>query len=133
MDQMMADIMGGFSSLGSKGGAKKGRKPEKQKLPFVSSLEMKTSKEIIRELTKAEAGRDERMMLSLLKGLHEHTEIPQAERMQYLETEARLAVKLGHDDVAFVAADALLRIDPFHANGNYYLLNVTAMRIKQTA
>jgi len=121
MDQMMADIMGGFSSLKSK---TKETKTKRQKLPFIPSLEVKTSREIIRELNNAIDMKDKPLQLSLLKGLEEHTEMAKEERINYLEQETKLAIELGHDDTAINAAENLLKLDPFNVSGSYHYLHV---------
>ena len=120
MDQMMADIMGGFSSLNK---PSKTTKKKKQKLPFVPSLEVKTSREIIRELDEAIDRNDKALQLSLLKGLEEHTEMKKEDRIKYFTQEASLAIELGHDETAAFASENLLKLDPYNITGNYnYLL-----------
>jgi len=119
-EQMMADIMGGFKKLNPNAEKKPG-KTDKQKLPFIPSLEHKTSKEIIKELSNT---KDNKLILSLLRGLHEHNDLPKEEKINYLEQEAKLSIELGHSENGVLASEAILELDPYNLNGNYYLLLV---------
>lgn len=123
MDQMMADIMGGFSSLQS---SSKQAKPKKHKLPFIPSLEVKTSREIIRELNDAVDMKDKPLQLSLLKGLEDHEDMAVKDRVKYFEQEAKLAIELGHDETAALAAGSLLKLEPCNVSGCYYYAQVHA-------